>query len=178
MKKCIIFILLVSILCPGCALFELPGMILQQVVPMVIQYAPYALMFIEETNEKTVAQNLLHIKDKRLEVTKANDLEKFYRDLHNNIQKSSTNLNELSFNLRENLAQKNIKSVYVVNIHDISQEQLTHFFTKLSKQGKIHYYFMTTNPIECEEKIAQLYLPRSIPVHTTQIASTNFLNEN
>ena len=165
MKKCIVFILLISILIfPGCSLLELPGMILQQVVPMVIQYAPYALMFIEETNERTIAQN---------------DLEQFYRDLHNNIQKSDNNLNELSFNLRESLARKNIKiqSIYVLNIKDVSEEQLTHFFTKLSPQGKIHYQFVKVNATEYEAKIAQLRLQNNVPIHTTQIAATTLQKE-
>ncbi|MEX2665028.1 hypothetical protein [Candidatus Uabimicrobium amorphum] len=139
-------------------------MILQQVVPMVIQYAPYALMFIEETNERTIAQN---------------DLEKFYRDLHNNIQKSDDNLNELSFNLRESLARKNIKiqSIYVVNIKDVSEKQLTHFFTKLSTQGKIHYQFVKANTAEYKNKIAELRLQNNVTVHTTQIAATNLIKE-
>ncbi|WP_372370799.1 hypothetical protein [Candidatus Uabimicrobium sp. HlEnr_7] len=164
MKKCIVFVLLICILSPGCVLFELPGMLLQQVVPMVIQYAPYALMFIEETNERTIAEN---------------DLEKFYQDLHSNIPKSSDNLNELSFSVRKSLAQKNkkIQSVYVLNIKDISEEQLTHFFTKLSKKGKIHYKFVKINTLEYKEKITELQLQENIPIHTTQIATANLYNK-
>lgn len=162
MKKCIIFVLLISILLlPGCALLELPGMLLQQVVPMVIQYAPYALMFIEETNEKTIAEN---------------NLELFYCDLHTNIPKSPHNLNELSASICESLAQKNkkIQSVYILNLQNVSEQELTAFYTKLSKQGKIHHRFVKLNHLQQTTNLP-LQTP---PIYTAQLPTPNIFSNN
>ena len=159
MKKCIVSILIFSCtVLPGCSLLQLPGMILQELVPMVIQYAPYALMFIEETNEKVIAHN---------------SPEQFHQEL-SNIPESPKELKELSYIIRENLAQKNMKfqSIYILNLKNLNKQQILDIYREISKKGKVHYKFAKVSTENSHSSlINELNSETTIPIHTASASS-------
>ncbi|HON46092.1 MAG TPA: hypothetical protein PLR86_12165, partial [Planctomycetota bacterium] len=56
MKKGFLLILACSILFTGCSILSWPLKFFTELMPMLIQYAPYALMFVEVQEKKTDIQ--------------------------------------------------------------------------------------------------------------------------